>query len=128
VAGAYAPPFGERSVAEVTLQDAAIKESGADIVWVALGTPKQDTEALRVLESTGITTVAVGAAFDFTAGTARVAPDWMRRANLEWLYRLGSEPRRLWRRYLFGNLKFLWLAVRHTASHRRMSRNRSVRI
>jgi len=119
LAGAYAPPFGERSSAEMALQDAAITDSGADIVWVALGTPKQDTEALRVLQATGITTAAVGAAFDFTAGTKRAAPHLVSRLHAEWLFRFVSEPRRLWRRYLIGNARFLLLGARHVMTSRR---------
>ena len=58
------------------------------------------------------TYVAVGAAFDFVAGTKKRAPEWMQGNGLEWLYRLVSEPRRLWRRYLIGNARFLWVWAR----------------
>jgi N-acetylglucosaminyldiphosphoundecaprenol N-acetyl-beta-D-mannosaminyltransferase len=119
VVGTYSPPFGDRSHEELDRQDQLIRESGADLVWVALGTPKQDAEALRILHSTGVTTAAVGAAFDFTAGTKRVAPAWMGRLHAEWLFRLLSEPRRLWRRYLVGNTRFVLLGVRHAIAARR---------
>jgi N-acetylglucosaminyldiphosphoundecaprenol N-acetyl-beta-D-mannosaminyltransferase len=118
VVGAYSPPFGKRTDQDVRDQDQSIVASGANIVWVALGTPKQDAEALRIYKRTGLATAAVGAAFDFTAGTVRTAPVWMSRSGLEWLYRFASEPRRLWRRYLFGNARFLSLAARHMARSR----------
>ena len=112
IAGSYSPPFRPLSAEEIADQDALIRQSDADIIWVGLGTPKQDTEAARVAVSTARPAVAVGAAFDFTAGALRVAPIWMQRAGLEWAFRLASEPRRLWRRYLFGNVRFVWAALR----------------
>ncbi|MCV7218144.1 WecB/TagA/CpsF family glycosyltransferase [Mycobacterium crocinum] len=112
IVGAYSPPFRPLTAEEIEYQDALIRHSDADVVWVGLGTPKQDFEAARVAESTCRLAVAVGAAFDFAAGTLRVAPQWMQRAGLEWLFRLASEPRRLWRRYLFGNARFVWAVLR----------------
>lgn len=112
IAGAYSPPFRPMSDAEVDSQDDAIRTSGADIVWVGLGTPKQDFETAR-LASVGITAAAVGAAFDFSAGTKALSPAWMSALGLEWLHRLMSEPRRLWKRYLWGNSVFLMSAVKH---------------
>lgn len=113
VAGSWSPPFRALSEEELAEQDRMIRDSGAHIVWVGLGTPKQDMEALRLVSDLGVTAAAVGAAFDFTAGTKPVAPRWMQRTHLEWLFRLATEPRRLWKRYLVGNLQFLWLAVTH---------------
>jgi N-acetylglucosaminyldiphosphoundecaprenol N-acetyl-beta-D-mannosaminyltransferase len=92
-------------------QDNDIRSASPDIVWVGLGTPKQDFEVSR-LASEGFMAIAVGAAFDFSAGTKKTAPSWMTTAGLEWLYRFGSEPRRLWRRYLVGNVIFLKSAMR----------------
>lgn len=112
VAGAESPPFRPLTRAERQDQDARIRASGADLVWVGLGTPKQDWEAARITASTGKTTLAVGAAFDFLAGTKAQAPDWMQQSGLEWAFRLGSEPRRLARRYLWGNPRFLLAAAR----------------
>lgn len=112
IAGSFSPPFRSLTKDELNEQDEMIRESGANIVWVGLGTPKQDLEVKRIVESLGVTAVAVGAAFDFTAGTKRVAPAWMQRTGLEWLHRLLAEPRRLWKRYLIGNCQFLWLAFR----------------
>lgn len=121
VAGSWSPPFRALTLAELAEQDQMIKDSGAHIVWVGLGTPKQDVEALRIVSSTGLTAAAVGAAFDFTAGTKATAPKWMQRAHLEWFFRLATEPRRLWKRYLIGNSQFLVLAARHARSVRRRS-------
>lgn len=119
VAGTYSPPFRTQTAEDLARQDQLVRDSGADIVWVALGTPKQDAEALRIWRSTGITTAAVGAAFDFTAGTKRVAPVLVTRLHAEWLFRLLSEPRRLWRRYLVGNTRFVWLSAKHLRMARR---------
>ncbi|MCB5291211.1 WecB/TagA/CpsF family glycosyltransferase [Arthrobacter sp. SO3] len=107
IVGMESPPFRAMTHEEQTSQDQRIFKSGANIVWIGLGTPKQDLEAQRLSTSTGLTTVAVGAAFDFAAGTVREAPVWMTNTGFEWLFRLLSEPRRLWRRYLLGNLKFI---------------------
>ncbi len=79
-----------------------------DIVWVALGTPKQDIVSSKLVKMLDNVAVAsVGAAFDFYSGLKDEAPLWVRRAYLEWLYRLAKEPRRLWKRYLLGNTGFL---------------------
>lgn len=107
IVGCYSPPFRELTRYEQETQDEAIRASGATIVWVGLGTPKQDFETQRVANSLSTVAIAVGAAFDFAAGTKKAAPIWMRRVGLEWLFRLASEPRRLWRRYSVGNLIFL---------------------
>ena len=113
IVGTFSPPFRPLSPAELDAQDEAIRRSGAQIVWVGLGTPKQDHEVRRLSASLQVTACAVGAAFDFTAGTKREAPKWMTRAGLEWVFRLLSEPRRLWKRYLIGNFVFLAAVVRN---------------
>lgn len=107
IVGVESPPFRQLSLAEIEEQDERIHASGANIVWVGLGTPKQDHEAQRLSNSLPVVAVAVGAAFDFAAGTIAQAPSWMMKAGLEWLYRFLREPRRLWRRYIFGNVRFL---------------------
>ena len=112
VVGWESPPFRKLTDDEVRAQDDRIRDSRAEIVWVGLGTPKQDYEVRRLADALPVTAVAVGAAFDFTAGTKPRAPRWMRSAGLEWLHRLASEPRRLWRRYLIGNVVFVWAAWR----------------
>jgi N-acetylglucosaminyldiphosphoundecaprenol N-acetyl-beta-D-mannosaminyltransferase len=110
VAGSASPPFRPMTPTERFSQDEDIRASGAQIVWVGLGTPKQDFEAERICHDIGLTTVAVGAAFDFLARTKPEAHPLLRQVGLEWAHRLATEPRRLWRRYLFGNMRFIRLA------------------
>ena len=113
VAGVHAPPFRALTAEEIGATAALINAARPDIVWVGLGTPKQDewVGQFRSLLDAPVL-VAVGAAFDFHAGTLRQAPRWMMRLGLEWLFRLLMEPRRLWRRYLFGNPRFVALVLR----------------
>lgn len=108
VAGAIAPPFRPMSDDELRRDAERIRASRADLVWVGLGAPKQDVvgERLRQLGAAPVV-LCVGAAFDFVAGTKKRAPLWMQQHGLEWLFRLGAEPRRLWRRYLIGNPQFV---------------------
>jgi N-acetylglucosaminyldiphosphoundecaprenol N-acetyl-beta-D-mannosaminyltransferase len=113
IVGSESPPFRDITDLEREDQIQRLTESRAQIVWVGLGTPKQDFEAIRLARRVPLVFVAVGAAFDFVAGNKREAPVWMQRAGLEWIYRLVSEPRRLWRRYLFGNARFLMAVIRH---------------
>jgi len=107
IVGTLSPSFGVRTLEELAADDRLIHEALPDVVWVALGTPKQDFEARRLARNLEIVAVAVGAAFDFAAGTVPEAPRWVRTAGFEWLFRLLTEPRRLWRRYIFGNTRFL---------------------
>lgn len=112
IAGIYAPPFRRLTTEEDAAVVALINASQADIVWVGLGAPKQErwmAEHLGRLDAPVM--IGVGAAFDFHAGVKRRAPRWMQRSGLEWTFRLASEPRRLWRRYLVGNPKFVWLVL-----------------
>lgn len=111
IVGSYSPPFRKLSDSELADQDAMIAATGAHIVWVGLGTPKQDFEAARLSKSLPVTAAAVGAAFDFVAGTVKEAPEFMTRIGLEWLYRFAREPRRLWKRYVFGNVWFVRAAA-----------------
>lgn len=108
------PPFRELTGAEKQQMADRINAARPDVVWVGLGTPKQDLwmgEFRGKLEAPVL--IAVGAAFNFHAGMLDQAPLWMQCAGLEWLYRLCKEPRRLWRRYIIGNPRFLWLLWRH---------------
>jgi len=107
IVGAESPPFRTPTATELQERDQRITSSGADIVWIGLGTPKQDYEVARLAAHLPITAIAVGAAFDFLAGTKPQAPGWMQRSGTEWLFRFASEPRRLARRYLWGNSVFL---------------------
>lgn len=119
VAGREVPPFRPLTEEERRETAARIDASGADVVWVGLGTPKQDfwMGDMRPLLKAPVI-VAVGAAFAFHAGKVPQAPRWMQRACLEWLYRLCAEPRRLWRRYLLGNPRFVWLVLRQLLTRR----------
>jgi N-acetylglucosaminyldiphosphoundecaprenol N-acetyl-beta-D-mannosaminyltransferase len=119
VAGRLAPPFGDPGDADLELWAASVREAGADVVWVGLGTPRQDVVISRLVGRTGAVLVGVGAAFDFLSGHKSEAPEVLHRTGLEWVYRLASEPRRLWRRYLFGNAAFVVQAVRQLALARR---------
>jgi len=112
IAGMYAPPF--RPLDEQEKEDVAarINASGADIVWCGLGTPKQDywvAEFRPRLKAAAL--LAVGAAFNFHAGQVRQAPRWMQRIGMEWFFRLCAEPRRLWRRYVIGNPRFVLMEL-----------------
>ena len=92
---------------------AAIKDSGADVVLVGMGNPLQERWIDRCLARTGARIgVGVGAFFDFVTGEVPRAPQWMNRYGLEWVHRLAQEPRRMWRRYILGNPKFIWRNVR----------------
>ena len=97
-----------------------IRESGADLLFVAMGSPMQEIFIASNLTASGARfALGVGGAFDHLSGLSRRAPKWMQRAGLEWLYRLLSEPRRLWRRYLIGNLLFTCLVARQLLSRPR---------
>jgi N-acetylglucosaminyldiphosphoundecaprenol N-acetyl-beta-D-mannosaminyltransferase len=110
VAGMSSPPFRERSPEEDVEIVHRINGSGATVVWVGLGAPKQELWAAEHAKDLDAPLVLpVGAAFDFHSGRLRRAPRWMRRLGLEWLFRLAMEPRRLFRRYLTTNLRFAYL-------------------
>jgi N-acetylglucosaminyldiphosphoundecaprenol N-acetyl-beta-D-mannosaminyltransferase len=106
VVGAESPPFRDATAAELAERDERIRACGADLVWVGLGTPRQDVEVHRLAAALPVVALAVGAAFDFLAGTKPQAPMWVQRSGLEWAFRLASEPRRLGRRYAWGNSVF----------------------
>ena len=119
VVGAEVPPFRPLTSEERAETARRINAAAPDVVWVGIGTPKQDfwvSEMRPLLDAPVL--VAVGAAFNFHAGMVPQAPLWMRRACLEWLYRLCAEPRRLWRRYLIGNPRFLLLVLRQLLTRR----------
>lgn len=112
IVGSESPPFRALTETERDEQAERIRASGAQIVWVGLGTPKQDWECARLRDRLPCVFVAIGAAFDFAAGTKSTAPQWMQDHGLEWVHRFASEPRRLWKRYLFGNSRFVVAAMR----------------
>ena len=107
--GFVSPPF--RSLTEEEDEEAVrlMNESGADILWVGLGAPKQENWMNAHEGRVHAVMLGVGAGFDFHAGTVKRAPKWMQKCSLEWLYRLCQEPGRLFKRYLKTNLKFIRL-------------------
>jgi N-acetylglucosaminyldiphosphoundecaprenol N-acetyl-beta-D-mannosaminyltransferase len=105
---AWSPPFRALDAAEDAAARDAIEASGVRILFVGLGCPKQERWMAEHREDLPCVLVGVGAAFDFLSGAKAQAPGWMQGVGLEWLFRLGCEPRRLWRRYLLGNTRFLY--------------------
>jgi N-acetylglucosaminyldiphosphoundecaprenol N-acetyl-beta-D-mannosaminyltransferase len=108
IGGQEAPPFRPLTPAEDREVVDRINGSGAGIVFIGLGCPKQDRFAYEHRAGIQAVQICVGAAFDFHAGVKPTAPAWMQRHGLEWLFRLLQEPRRLWKRYLVTNSLFLW--------------------
>ncbi len=102
IVGLEAPPFRALEPHEEDDLAQRIADAAPDIVWVGIGTPRQDHFVARHAQRLQCTLVPVGAAFDFNSGTKRAAPRFIQRAGMEWLFRFAMEPRRLWRRYLIG--------------------------
>jgi N-acetylglucosaminyldiphosphoundecaprenol N-acetyl-beta-D-mannosaminyltransferase len=117
VAGAVSPPFRTLSPEEVRAQQEAIRASGARLVLVALGCPRQERWMAEHKGLLPAVTVGLGGAFPVFAGHQGRAPAWMRHAGLEWTYRLALEPGRLWRRYLSTNLPFIMRAIPQAIGH-----------
>jgi N-acetylglucosaminyldiphosphoundecaprenol N-acetyl-beta-D-mannosaminyltransferase len=115
VVGTETPPFTPLTDEHLTGLAARVRDAGATILWIGLGTPRQDYVVHRLATRLEMPIVPVGAAFDFWSGTVKEAPRLIQGSGLEWLYRLAAEPRRLWRRYLIGNPRFLLSAWRHRA-------------
>ncbi len=109
VAYAWSPPFRPLTAAEDERVVGQINASGARILFIGLNTPKQDYWMAEHKHRVNAVMVGVGAAFDFLAGVKPQAPRWMMSCGLEWLFRLATEPRRLWKRYLKHNPRFLVL-------------------
>lgn len=119
IAGAFSPPFRDMSAEESAQAITAIRSSGADVVWVGLGMPKQELWMHSVkADLPGVALLGVGAAFDFLAGTVKQAPAWMQKYGLEWLFRLIQEPRRLWRRYIWNNPAYAFLLIVQVLRHK----------
>jgi N-acetylglucosaminyldiphosphoundecaprenol N-acetyl-beta-D-mannosaminyltransferase len=125
IVGGYSPPHRPLTPQERESVAAEINESGADVVWVGIGVPKQEKwmAQMRPLLDVPVL-VGVGAAFDFHAGLVPQAPSVLQQAGLEWAYRLAHEPRRLWRRYLRYNPRFVAAFARQFAAQRRGHRPR----
>lgn len=111
IAGAWSPPFRPLTKEEDEDIIDKINKSQPDFVWIGLGAPKQEYwMAAHQGKVTGFM-VGVGAGFDYIAGNIHRAPEWMQKCNLEWLYRLIQDPKRLFKRYFETNTKFIWHAV-----------------
>jgi N-acetylglucosaminyldiphosphoundecaprenol N-acetyl-beta-D-mannosaminyltransferase len=122
IVGGYSPPHRPLTTEERDVVIGEINSAGPDVVWVGIGVPKQEKWMAGMrphLEAPVL--VGVGAAFDFHAGLVAQAPGWIQDAGLEWAYRLAREPRRLWRRYLRYNPRFLTAFARQLTADR-MSR------
>jgi N-acetylglucosaminyldiphosphoundecaprenol N-acetyl-beta-D-mannosaminyltransferase len=123
IAGGFSPPFRALTAEEEELAAADINSSGAAVVWVGTGQPKQEKWMFQMRPRLSAPLlVGVGAAFDFHAGLVSQAPHWMQRSGLEWSYRLSREPRRLWRRYARYNPLFVAGFMRQYARQRRSRR------
>ena len=122
ICGSNSPPFHALSYAEDQQLVNTINSATPDIVWIGLGTPKQErwmAEHVGRIEAPVM--IGIGAAFDFVSGAKRQAPRWMQRYGLEWLFRLASEPQRLGRRYLLNNPAFVWLVMLQSCGVRRFA-------
>jgi N-acetylglucosaminyldiphosphoundecaprenol N-acetyl-beta-D-mannosaminyltransferase len=112
IAGAFSPPFRALSAEEDNYIVEMINRAKPDVLWVGLGCPKQEYWVVEHRDRLNVPVIlAVGQAFDIHAGTLKRAPRWMREHGLEWLFRLLSEPRRLWRRYLISNSQFVFFVA-----------------
>jgi len=114
IAGSESPPFRKLTEEESIELVERVHNSGAKIFFIGLGCPKQDHFAYEFSDRLRCVQVAVGAAFDFHAGTKSTAPAWMQRNGLEWLFRLAAEPRRLWKRYFVTNSVYILKLIRAT--------------
>jgi N-acetylglucosaminyldiphosphoundecaprenol N-acetyl-beta-D-mannosaminyltransferase len=118
VAGTWSPPFRKATEAEEAAEVERISTSGAHIVLVSLGCPRQEKWMAAMKGRVPAVMLGVGGAFLLYAGVDTRAPKWMRDASLEWLYRLALEPGRLWKRYLVTNTGFLWMYAKHRIGSR----------
>lgn len=120
VAGTLSPPMRDvgpdlEITGDVAQEIALIKEANPSFIWIGISSPKQEYWMTKAAPVVGHGVFfGIGAAFDFHAGTVKRAPKWMRDNGLEWLHRLASEPKRLWRRYLILGPKFAALAIGET--------------
>lgn len=105
--GLFAPPFGDPDAHFYESVAQRVRASHADVLWVGMGSPKQDFVTSQLAQKLEIPCIGVGAAFDFFSGTVSEAPLWIQRTGLEWAHRFSTEPRRLWRRYVFGTGRFI---------------------
>lgn len=112
IVGMYSPPFRPLTDEEDAAICKEINDLHPDFLWVGIGAPKQEKWMWKHQERIqGTVMLGVGAGFDFFAGTLDKAPAWMEKASLEWLFRLAKEPKRLWRRYVLGGIKYLYYSL-----------------
>lgn len=111
IAGMYSPPFRPLTEEEDKAVIEWINETEPDFVWVGLGAPKQEKWMAAHQGKINGLMIGVGAGFDYYAGNIKRAPEWMQKSNLEWFYRLMQDPKRLFKRYLNTNTKFIWNAM-----------------
>ena len=111
IAGMYSPPFRPMTEEEDKVAVDRINESNADFVWIGLGAPKQEKWMAAHQGRVNGLMIGVGAGFDYYAENIKRAPMWMQKCNLEWVYRLMQDPKRLFKRYWETNTKFIWNAV-----------------
>lgn len=111
IAGMYSPPFRELTEAEDAEVVKRLNDSGAGVVFVGLGCPRQELWMQQHRGKIDAVMIGVGAAFNYHAGTIQRAPLWMQNAGLEWLHRLAADPKRLWKRYLVTNTLFIFAAT-----------------
>jgi exopolysaccharide biosynthesis WecB/TagA/CpsF family protein len=118
VAGTYSPPFGfEADRREIDKIIALLETAEPDLLFLALGFPKEENFLWRNKNLNPVpVSIGVGASFDFAAGRAKRAPRWIQRIGLEWFFRLIQNPRRLWKRYLFSNVYFVYLLAKESIS------------
>lgn len=114
ILGFYSPPFLQEFPKEVNERMIEIiNDAKPDVLWVGMTAPKQEKWIYENLERLDVhVAIGIGAAFEYVAGKLKRAPEWMQNTGLEWLYRVGQEPRRLWKRYLVGNTMFVWLVMK----------------
>ncbi|PEX10215.1 glycosyl transferase [Priestia megaterium] len=111
IVGMYSPPFRPLTVEEDETIIEHINQTKPDFIWVGLGAPKQEKWMAAHQGKVAGLMVGVGAGFDYFAGNIDRAPNWMQKINMEWFYRLLQDPKRLFKRYMYTNIKFIWLAV-----------------
>ncbi len=116
---AFSPPFRPLTAEEDARITAEINEKKPDLLFMGLGCPKQENWMAAHKDKLSAVMLGVGASFDFYAGEVKESPEWLGKLGLEWLFRLTQEPRRLWKRYLILNPRFMWLAIRQLIKSKR---------
>jgi N-acetylglucosaminyldiphosphoundecaprenol N-acetyl-beta-D-mannosaminyltransferase len=122
----YSPPFRPLTDEEDQGMIRKINDSNVNVLFVGIGCPKQERWMAEHKDSLNCVMLGVGAAYDFIAGSKKHAPRWMQRVGLEWLFRLCSEPQRLWKRYLQQNPRFIYYFTKQLINHK-LGRNKSVK-